>query len=140
MSLDFTGYHCSIKSSPATTIGSGFSAVGPACSPVAALKNALDNPKVSEWLAENEMYWSKQVLVEFTVGTGMPYGREVKSLPMRNNAIGEDEYNREVHAFVEELMALQRKYNMGYDVNVQGRAFVTRNIIPVKAISYNLEN
>lgn len=70
----------------------------------------------------------------------MPNKHEVSLPPMRNNAIGEDEYNREVHAFVEELMALQRKYNMAYGVNIMGRAFVTRNIIPVKAISYNLEN
>lgn len=47
MSLDFTGYHCSIKISHASTIGSGFSAAGPACSPAAALKNAIDDPKVS---------------------------------------------------------------------------------------------
>ena len=140
MSLDFTGYHCSIKISHAAAIGSGFSAAGPACSPAAALKNAIDDPKVSEWLNGNDMHWSKQVLIEFTVGTAMPSGREVKPPPMRNNAIGEDEYNKEVHAFVEELMALQRKYNMAYDVNVMGRAFVTRNIIPVKAISYNLGN
>lgn len=86
------------------------------------------------------MHWSKQVILDFTVGTAMPAGRDVKPPPMRNNAIGEDEYNKEVHAFVEELMALQRKYNMAYDVNVMGRAFVTRNIIPVKAISYNLGN
>lgn len=139
MSLDFTGYHCSIKISHAAAIGSGFSAAGPACSPVAALKNALDDPKVSEWITEREMHWSKQVLIEFTVGTSMPNKHEVPLPPMRNNAIGEDEYNKDVHAFVEELMALQRKYNMAYDVNVMGRAFVTRNIIPVKAISYNLE-
>jgi hypothetical protein len=140
MSLDFTGYHCSIKISHAAAIGSGFSAAGPACSPVAALKNALDDPKVSEWItATKEMHWSKQVIIEFDVGTAIPGHQQVSAPEMWNGATDEKQYNREVHAFVEEVMALQRKYNMGYAVNTWGRAVITRNIIPVKAISYNLE-
>ena len=138
MSLEFTGYHCTLKID-GKEADSGFSAVGPTCSPANALRQALLIPNTARMLSENDMFWTRNLTVEFTVGTAMPNGLSSKLLPMHNCANDTDEYNPLVHAFIEEIEAVQSRYGLGFAVNVLGRASITKSIIRVKAVSYNLE-
>lgn len=117
MSLEFTGYSCTIKCNN-QEIGSGFSGVGPLCSPTDALRLALENRQIQEMLEKTDsLYWTRNIQLEFLTGTCMPTPFLPELPKMYNLETRNHEYNRRIHSFMEDFKRLchKHKLHIAYD-------------------------
>jgi hypothetical protein len=115
MSLEFVGYSCKVKCNK-QEIGSGFSEVGPLCSPTDALQLALNNKEVKEMIEKTDsLYWTRFLEIEFNTGTSMPSHRQPELPKMYNLEKDTLEYNRRVDAFMQDLKRICFKHGLQLD-------------------------